>query len=94
MGQGQKRAFFPRIGGIDAMPIQHFSVQFAFAINENAFSNPTVFQAPYTAFVSCREAEVHNSRRFKGCGLNVMRKKLARAGAAVSRRTKKLERSS
>ena len=76
------------------MPIQHFSVQFAFAINENAFSNPTAPKPAYDRSVSCREAEVHNSRQFKRCDLSVMRKKFVRMGAAVSRRTKKLERSS
>ena len=68
------------------MPIQHFSAENPFQINESAISNPTVFWAPYTALVSCREAEVDNSIQFKRCGLNVMRKKLARADAAASRR--------
>ena len=80
--------------GIGARPILQFSSKNPFAINESAVCNPTGLKPAYTASVSCREADVDNSVQFKRCGLNVMRKKLARAGAAVSRRTKKLERSS
>ena len=74
--------------------IQHFSFKKAFAINKSTVSNSTGLKPAYTALVSCREAAVHNGRQFKGCGLSVMRKKLARAGAAVSRReneTRKLQ---
>src|SRR5690348_4801153 len=49
-------------------------------------ANSTGLKRAYTDAVSCREAEVDNSVQFKRCGLSVMRKKLARAGAAVSRR--------
>jgi len=68
------------------MPIQHFSTEKPFRINKSAVSNSTGLKAAYTAAVSCREAAVHNGRQFKRCDLSVMRKKLVRADAAVSRR--------
>ena len=68
------------------MPIQHFSTEKPLRINKSAISNSTALKRGYTASVSCREAEVDNSVQFKRCDLIVMRKKLARAGAAVSRR--------
>ena len=77
---------FRKIWGIGGMPIQHFCAQKPNAINESAICNPTVFKRPYTEPVSCREAEVDNSVQFKRCDLSVMRKKLVRADAAVSRR--------
>ena len=68
------------------MPILQFSSQKPFPINKSTVSNPTGSKRAYTAQVSCREAAVHNGRQFKRCGLNVMRRKLVRAEAAVSRR--------
>ena len=82
------------IRGIGAMPIQHFSAEKPLRINKSVVSHPTALKCAYTDAVSCREAEVDNSVQFKRCGLSVMRKKLVRVGAAVSRRTKKFERSS
>jgi len=72
--------------GFGAMPILQFSSQKPFPINKSTVSNPTGSKRAYTAQVSCREAAVHNGRQFKRCGLNVMRRKLVRAEAAVSRR--------
>ena len=77
------------------MPILHFSPESPFRINESAVSNSTGLKPAYTDAVSCREAEVDNSVQFKRCGLSVMRKKLARADTAVSRReneTRKVQR--
>ena len=68
------------------MPILQFSPENPFPINKSAVSNPTALNCAYTALVSCREAEVDNSVQFKRCDLSVMRKKFARADAAVSRR--------
>ena len=55
-------------------------------LNKRAASNSTGLKPAYTVSVSCREAAVHNGQQFKGCDLSVMRKKLARADAVVSRR--------
>ena len=43
------------------MPIQHFSTENPFPINESAAPNSTGLKLAYTACVSCREAEVDNS---------------------------------
>ena len=66
--------------------ILQFSPEKPFAINESRKTNPTDLNSAYTHLVSCREAEVDNSVQFKRCDLSVMRKKLVRADAAVSRR--------
>ena len=76
------------------MPILQFSTEKPFPINKGAVPNSTGSKPAYTALVSCREAAVHNGQQFKGCDLSVMRKKLVRADAAVSRRkneTRKLQ---
>ena len=76
------------------MPILQFSTENPLRINESVVSNSTGLRPAYTDAVSCREAAVHNGRQFRRCDLSVMRKKLVRAGAAVSRReneTRKLQ---
>ena len=72
--------------GIGACSIQHFSAGKPLCANESAIPNSTGLKPAYTDAVSCREVAVHNGRQFKRCGLSVMRRKLVRAGAAVSRR--------
>ena len=44
------------------MPIQHFSTENPFRINERAVFNSTGFNPTYTALVSCREADGTNSQ--------------------------------
>ena len=73
------------------MPIQHFSAEKPFAINESAFGNPTGLEPHYDASSSVGRLIGTQAKQFRRCGLSVMRKKIVRSGAAASVRTKETE---
>ena len=80
-----------QIRGIGAMPILQFSTQNPLRVSKSALRNPTGLRARYDASSSVGRLSRPKVEQFRRCGLNVMRKKIVRLGAAASVRTKKAE---